>query len=380
MVNRLWAIRLLLVVAFFVLQWILYQQLGVRVTTDGQRYIEWAQLWMSQRQVEPWGTWYFTYIIWLSCWLKMGFNVQTVVWGQILVAAISFLSLFELARRWSGSIRLALITAALYLLFVEISHWHFYILTESLFTSFIIFSLYAFLYFKGASRLWLIPLVLATAFMRPMGMLVLFAIVLVLIRKYFKRLTPSVRIVAVCILLILGYLGLERFLAGNPGVNFYYRHGQVVWDANTKAGLAQNPWLVVENEDVQYPERSASSVVVFFQFAMENPLFFVELTLKKMVMFIVHIKPYYSWKHNLWIALLWWPALILAMHAFWKRKGDRLTTLVCILFFSHVVMVGCTVESWDGRFLIPLLPPIFLVAVHELLIICGWVKKVECKE
>jgi len=194
------------------------------------------------------------------------------------------------------------------------------------------------------------------------------AVILFLVWKYCKGFTLSLRIAAVCMMLILGYLGLNRFLAGNPGIQFYYRHSQVVWDTNTRAELAQNPWLVVNNEHVQYPESSSSSVALFLQFVMENPLFFGELTLKKMVMFIVHIKPYYSWKHNLWIVLLWWPACILAMRAFWRRKGDSLTTLVCILFTSHLVMVGCTVESWDGRFLIPLLPPLFLIAVRELLV------------
>ena len=97
-------------------------------------------------------------------------------------------------------------------------------------------------------------------------------------------------------------------------------------------------------------------------FVAGNPLYFLKLFSCKVLLFLTGIRPYFSLIHNIGVA-----SFLLASYA-WGIYGirhiysDFLKLLVLCFFASQVLMVGCTSVNWDGRFLLPGLPFVFIVS------------------
>lgn len=95
-------------------------------------------------------------------------------------------------------------------------------------------------------------------------------------------------------------------------------------------------------------------------FGFYNFLYFFKISLFKLTLFFANVKPYFSFFHNLMIVLVLYPLYLLAVFGFFKTSWSAEKVFISIFVLSQAGIVAFTSENWDGRFLIPVLPFIFI--------------------
>ena len=103
-----------------------------------------------------------------------------------------------------------------------------------------------------------------------------------------------------------------------------------------------------------------------FLFILYNPIFFLKLSLAKLFYFYGNAKPYFSWQHNVVIIGFLWTVYGFGIKGFkYLKKNHK------VFLLSYLMIVLCS-EDWDGRFLIPVLPVVFVccsVGINEFFLI-----------
>ncbi|MEQ9403253.1 MAG: hypothetical protein RIM99_06710 [Cyclobacteriaceae bacterium] len=356
---------LIISVAFIAINMVLYHHLGVKVMSDSTRYIDWAEnLWSSGLSTYQWRFWYISYVLFLAILLPLG--LKGVIFFQVAISSLACFAIYFLTVKLSSNKLTALLASLMYLFWIEIPGWNMFILTESLFTSMIVLTVFFAMKFNRINQLLcLLPLIAFTILIRPMGVTVLIALGFFFYYHFNCHLNltrlKKVSFISTGLLFLLVFFYF--LLEGNPDVHFYYARGQVVWGADQMDFLKDNPWLVVDNSQVIYPDRSLTSTEKFFEFTLTNFSFQLELFSKKLLFFIIHIKPYYSLSHNLFIGFTLFPVYGFCIYGLaTDRTNPGMKYFTISLFLLNALMTGLTVESWDGRFLIPTLPCIFIYA------------------
>lgn len=333
------------------------------MVTDSERYLLWSEESFSDLSPTNWKFYSLTYVCLLKVILATRASLFGVVIGQMILSGLACYCLYRLTTRISRSSFSGFIASFMYLAFGEIVQWNTYIMTESLFTSGIIFLMYALHYSRTLGQ-WALAflLLIAVSLIRPMGITVLLAALLFIIFRFelLKRFSLRFKVIGTGIVIVIGLVFLYYLLEGNPSVNFYYSRGQIVWGTDTEE-LRKNSWLIVNNENVHYPSSDLPAYQMFLVFVRDNFIFFSELFIKKLTLFVTHVKPYYSTWHNTYIALF------LAMVYFFgfknirsERSQNPIAYFALGLFFFNALMVGLSVEAWEGRFLIPVLSPLLV--------------------
>lgn len=123
------------------------------------------------------------------------------------------------------------------------------------------------------------------------------------------------------------------------------------------------PWAIESPTALWQPPAAWAPAVRLAAFAWHNPVFFGRLVVGKLALFCGYARPYHSIGHIALIVLLIWPTYWLT----WRGARNATVWLPARLFLATVVLgqaaiVALTVEDWDGRFLIAVLPAVFALA------------------
>lgn len=341
----------------------LYLYLGIKVMDDSQQYLELAEQFPFGFTPAQRGFWYSGYIVILWAFLKSGVGLGGVILLQVSISILTVVTIFRTTCSINQSKFSGLVAALLYLGWIEISQWNMYVLTESLFTSCCLLLAIASVSWVPKNLLKLMPVFALTILLRPMGITFLMSILLILTLRYWRLLFShqKLRITTISLIMLITGVIMTLLVEASPDLTFYYSRGEVVYGASLLDHTKTNDWLVVDPSSVIYPPESGPKLLQFARYAVYNPLFLGELFFKKLLFFIFHIKPYYSIAHNLLIAFSL--PLIYVAWLIGIRKTPKWEPLkvFSILFFSlNATMVSLSIEAWDGRFLIPTLPPIFI--------------------
>ncbi len=360
-------------VLFVVLNILVFQKFGIKVVSDSYRYLEWSENPFSELSPTNWKFYSVSYVGFLALIRSLGLGLEGVVFVQMLISGIACFYLYQLTFRVSQSSLAAFLASFLYLSFGEIVQWNTYILTESLFTSGIIFLMFG-LHNAQKTKQWLIllPLGIMVCLVRPMGITVFLSAMVFLFFRFqiYQRLSWFWKFTGAVLLISIGCVMFYFLLEGNPSVNFYYSRGQIVWGTDSPE-LRNNPWLILGNENVVYPSRDLPAYQMFLTFVKDNFTFFSELFLKKAALFIAHVKPYYSTWHNVYIVLFLGLTYFAGFKGlFMLKRTHPIAWFALSLFILNTLMVGLSVEAWEGRFLIPVLSPIFVFSAT----VCGRAK------
>jgi hypothetical protein len=336
----IWAIIELLIFCVF----------GIRKGYDSVVYEIYASEILSGKLPEVHHRLYITYIGFMAAIFSIGGAIKAVIFAQVVLSGIATVCFFKLGNKISGSKTVAVLSTLLLISWVEIHGWDMYIYTESLFTGLLIISIWALVNRSyGIATL----LVIAASLVRPNGILLIFSVFIYVLYHYKKHVERSLFITAILILLSIGLIALNEVLVNFTLIESYVK-GEVVFPDI-------NYWVQVP--DCLYIPENKSSLVNLVLFIFHNPVYFSKLAGTKLVFYLGHIKPYYSAFHNLIIALILWPLYGFCIFGLASKninKGIRILLGGFILFNCITAML--TSESWDGRFLIPVLPFVFLLA------------------
>ncbi|MBC7922912.1 MAG: hypothetical protein H7Z75_17685 [Ferruginibacter sp.] len=358
--------RWALVLGWLLIQTLLYQRYGVKIANDSARYLAYAQDIAQRGYFEPGHNLrYVGYCLFVAAVLETGAGTPALVLAQMALSGLAAVALYATARHLSGSTRAAAGAAWCFLLWPDLQYWNCYVLTESLFISFMLFSLAATVLGKTRWPGWLaVGIVGFTATIRPNGFVVPLAALgyaFARIGSEWKR-HPWPRAVffipLVLVSLFATYWLLDTYWLRTFGITGIYPNGWIIygWDG----------FRILPDQPPRIPDASVPPVKRLLTVIGQNPLYFLKVASVKALLFVGYAKPYFSPLHNAAIVLLVYPLYFLAGKAFWNGKlALPVRVYLGLVLLLHVLMVALTYEDWDCRFSIPLLPLVFVAASVE---------------
>ncbi len=334
-------------------------RLGAQLSIDSDLYISDANNLLNGIIPEGKSIWYISYSSFLACIFFFGGGPFAVVIIQVLLSGVAAWCLYLLVIEIGEDKYVALLTVLLYVAWIKIHEWNTILYTESLFTSCSIISFTCLMRSKKSWHFMLTLLTLLfTFFIRPTGMAFLiglfFYFLLFMHGKMNKKLIGLVCLSAFGVILFLMSMMLD-------GVNLIssYSKAEVIYP-DISLGLEPPTVIGIPNE--KHP-----TIIRLVEFAFYNPVYFSKLFILKLSLFFGNVKPYFSPIHNSVIVLVLYPLYWFASKGFiYFKKQRKEKYFIAGYVVSQASIVALTTENWDGRFLIPLLPFIFLLSAKGL--------------
>ena len=354
-----------LLLLWSLIQIILFIKFGVRTSVDSELYISDAMNLLDGKLPEGRSIWYVSYSSFLALIFFMGGNITVVILIQIALSGVATYCLFQLAMKIFNMREVAILAVVFYLLWIKIHEWNTFLYTESLFTSCCIISLTVLVKSKATWQ-YLVACVLLifTFFIRPTGFALVIGLLcygLFSIKGFFSKkalVSLSLMVVVGAVVILSGMLESYTLIES-------YAKAEIIYP-NITLGVVAPP-------DVYIPNADHSVLVRVLLFAIYNPLYFLELFFLKLILFIGNIKPYFSTFHNVAIALTLYPLYVFAIKGFFRSPAHRKEKYFIVGFVSaQALIVALTSENWDGRFLVPLLPFVFLLSANGFVSVFKW--------
>jgi Dolichyl-phosphate-mannose-protein mannosyltransferase len=336
----------------------LFIKFGGRTSVDSELYLADAANLLEGRMPQGRSIWYVSYAAFLSAIFFFGGDITTVVFIQILLSGVAAFCLYHLTIEIFNKKNVAVLAVLFYLLWIKIHEWNTFLYTESLFTS---CSIISFTVLVKAKSHWQYAmtflLILFTFFIRPTGFAFLIGLgcygFFSLNHRNLKKIIP----IFSC-LVIIGLVLLSKMLASYTLIDSYAK-AEIIYP-NMTLGIEVPAELVIPSQD-----RSTMMRVILF--GINNPLYFLKLFSLKLFLFLGNIKPYFSLLHNVWIVGVLYPLYFFAVRGFSIFPEHRKEKYFIVGFvIAQSLTVAFTSENWDGRFLVPLLPFVFLLSANGI--------------
>jgi hypothetical protein len=330
----------------------------VRLGADSSRYLNAAELLLHGKLPTGKAKRYLGYDLFVSLFLWSGLGKLGIVLAQALITGVAAYCLYRLARRLYDR-RTGLLAAFFYIGYAEIHTWNFYILTDSLFVSMVIISLFVVVEWRG---LWLSAVaglvVLFTCTVRPNGFILAASIGTYALYSLWKTRRYKVFMGVACLFLVAFPVAIkliDAMLVYSPILKHYAR-GAVMTGRQPSA--LTMPGIIPEGLT-----NVKSTLLAITLFIAAKPVYFLQLAGIKLRYFFLHTRPFYSAFHNYFSVLTLVPSYALALWGLFSRTdypAERVL-LISVIFFQSLI-VALTLSDWDGRFLLVILPIVFVFA------------------
>jgi hypothetical protein len=349
-----WNYFVALFIIWAVLQ-VTFFQSGPKTSVDSALYIRDANQILAGSIPEGRNVWYLGYSLFLAVVFFCKGSLQSVIILQMIFSGVAAICLYSMTTKITKQKSTAIITVFLYLVWIKIHEWNTFIYTESLFTSMGVVSFSLLIQSKKNWQYLLTGMLLTyTFFIRPAGFCFVAGLIFFLFAQHRQKVSRSVMILAGLFLLIGCSLLLNKMLAHYKFIESYAR-AEIIYP---KITLGMNiPDSVVIPED-NYPP-----LIRLIIFVWKNPLYFLKLSGLKLLLFFGNVKPYFSTIHNLCIMIFLYPLYYLAIKGWRTLNVSGKEKYFCLAYISmQALTIALTTENWDGRFLIPILPFIFVLS------------------
>ncbi|MFP4096501.1 MAG: hypothetical protein ACLFUB_18610 [Cyclobacteriaceae bacterium] len=342
---------------WLLVQLICYSAYGIRVGADSAVYKEYAYRLLEGQWPDGRMFWYTSYISLLAGILALGGQVAWVVVVQMSLSALAALALWKVVRQLSADSLTPFLAVFLYIVWIKIHQWNIFIYTESVFTSLAILSFSVFFLSKRTWQYFLaVLLIIITFFVRPSGFgflggWMVYAMVVVPLPGRVKWI--FVLTAGITVLLLLNFMLTDFVLVES------YARGEIIYP-----GIQMG---VDTPENLRIPDEEKPPLWRLLLFVGYQPWYFVKLCVVKLGLFFANVKPYFSLLHNALIVLLLYPLYALAIRGYSilsRYRQEKYFMLGFIGIQGFTVML--TTVDWDGRFLVPILPFIFILSAFGI--------------
>lgn len=328
---------------------------GIKYWLDSGRYLHGADKIIDGQHLEGREKQFFGYMLVIAITKILNLPLISVVILQLLTALAAAWALYKIVLKLTDSKWAGLFGSALFLCNPFITQWHLYILTESLYTSFVIFSFWSLsrIYTNKSLKNYSISIIILifTMFLRPNGWILLpiFAIFYLISSGFSKKIKLITAMTSVCIFLLTAAgIGLFRnsIQITTPLENL--QKGVTVWN---------HPELSIEMP--QEPDLNKDNWTEGIKYILRHPLSSIKLGAIRAGYTLIHIRPYHSAKYK--IRVLFWiiPAYILAIIGIFVTRKKKITIAGLMIIAGHLFVVALTYAEHDSRFDIYILPIIY---------------------
>lgn len=334
------------------------QSLGVLHGNDTPRYIEGAVSILGGGLPSGKAQGFLGYDLFVAFFLWSDLGEVGIILAQCLLSLAAAYCLYKIGTRICDE-KTGLVAALMYTAFPEIQYWNFYILSESLFVSMVIISLFFIVESKGWRQILLACVVVGfTSIVRPNGFIIILSAGVYSGYVMFRRRRFYALAGVALAFVLLTPLAVE--VLGGFWARYYpashLARGAVV------ARLMETH-LVVPGPPLSGLEEIQNPSYRTLYFVAHKPVFFLKLASRRLWYLFFAPRPYFSSLHNYFLLMTLVPAYILAAWGASGRVGSRATRwlLVSLVSFQCLVVVSTFVDS-DNRVLLVILPVIFVFA------------------
>jgi hypothetical protein len=334
---------------------LLYFFLGVKYAIDTTRFDTEASAWLAGTFEISYHFWYSGYIAILAVCRLLFSSIYPSILLQGIVSLTATCFFYKGLCRILKNERAAFTAALLTILYLPIQQWNICLLTESFFISSILLFIWAYS-LEDTRMKWVslyIVAIIATM-IRPNGVILLLALFILTARKILTK-QNRLYIYTSGLLLLIATLFLL-----NQATDIFY---QFMADSFTRGEIicGYNGWTI-PIETPASVSTSDGSIIKIFNLFIEQPLKSMQLGCCRFITLWTDIRGYYSSLHNIFISLLLFPAYLFACVGvgYYRKTHPGLFLFTAIYTGLNSVLIMITYADWDGRFLAPLLPVIFI--------------------
>lgn len=344
----------LLAMVFILINIGIFFKVGSQIGGDSGRYLEGAQNLLSGLPLTGKQPSYRGYIFLLAALSKLGFGTTGVIVVQIIASALSLICLFKLGEKLSGE-KAGWTALGLVGLNPEIQRWNFFILTDSLYISMSVICCWLVSSTCGAlnparKKLILglgVMFMLWNAFLRPNGWVFLSVFSVFGFLSSVK--TTKYRLLIGSIIGVVFLLLATRISAFHQGIQ------------NEDPGKALKTGLILwgyPQWSLSMPPESALTIEwpSVFVYVIQHPLATARLVISRVVLELIHVRPFYSTRHNIAVILFLIPVYLSALRGFLVVRKINLARLMALIILGQCLVVAVTFADWDGRFLLYVFP------------------------
>ncbi len=347
---------LILLGLWAIVQALAFFQFEMRISCDTDLYITNANKLLLGQLPEGREIFYTTYYLLIAGLYSIGLSVKYIFIIHFIFALTALFSLYKLTQKISINNITAFIATLFYVLWFKFQQWNLIIYTDSVFTSLVIISTYV-LYISHNKKQYAFAffLLVATFFTRPtgIGLFVAFAIYFAYQFTQNHQINRTIKIVSYFLLFTCSILALNQVLS--PFIDSFmasYRVAEIIYP--------NIPLLI--DAPINFIEPSHQQPLIkLLLLLIQNPVYMFKITLVKGFLFLTHTKPYYSLGHNTFIALFLYPIYFFAIKGYNSTPNSAIKYLLFTFIITQLTIVSLTSENWDGRFLLPVLPFIFVL-------------------
>ena len=331
---------------------------GIQYWLDSERYLMGAESLLNGIPIIDRGNQYFGYMIFIALIKLIGLPLEFVIIFQIIISIIAAITLFNLAKYITGNSISGYLAISLYMLNPFINTWHTFILTESLYSSFVIFSCWA-LYKVLNTRTYKYIIIfsvilLSTIFIRPNGWIFLpiFICFFIFYSKFkLKFKISSVIIIFFSFIILANSIPtLQKAINATTPIELM-KKGEVIWG---------HPELRIDmpKEEIKNQENWSQG----YKYIIKHPYSSSKLAFLRIGNMFIQIRSHHSITYKAHILLWIIPAYLLAFLGIIKYRKSMITRIVLAVIIGHALIVALTYSTHESRFLIYILPIIYLLS------------------
>jgi hypothetical protein len=325
--------------------------LGASTAGDSPRYVESARALLAGQPPTGKAAGYSGFAAVLAGVIALTGDPLAIAWVNALAMALAACAVVFHTHLLFG--RVASVAAGVLIVAnLELANWTRYVLTDALYTAAVTIAACA---VEAASRMRRHSLAaaaacLSAASLRPEGWLLPPIAAVAAAARRSRRLA---------VMTAASMLALAVFAATRPNVaravqfetpEQWLARGTVIW--------ATDIWRV----EMPPSDRRYSSWQDGLHLALEQPVASARLALARVGAELVHIRPFYSMRHNVAIVLFYAPLFLLAAAGASERFARPGVPFVLVVIAGQLAVVALTFADADGRFLMHVVPLITVLA------------------
>ena len=347
---------------YSVLSIYLFNKHGIKVVNDSPRYLEYARDLRSGFYFDPLNFWYFTYVILVYLFQLLSDSLLPIITCQYFIGYFAVLALYKAAEILTQNRLVATVCCLMFILYPDNLFWHSYILTESIYSSFLCFSAYTLIrYLNQNTNKNLNALILTSTvcfFCKPTAPALIIAAITPLIINFLSD--KSLRFLKITGVLVAftATIILANKMISMHHVMLIYEKGDIIFAMHEFPTHVFHDLLTIEaTQDLYIPKHKSALILNMAEFIIKNPVYWIKLFCGKLFMYITHIRPYWSWGHNIWVILLIWPCYYFSLVVLKRKLISRPLIISTITYMAiHCLIVSNTWADWDARFFVPIYP------------------------
>jgi len=332
---------------------------GVQLGCDSYRYLGGADNILQHQPLVDKQNDYPGYVFLIAGIKYAGLSLYFLVAIQLLLAIIAAIALYHLVKHITGNIASGLIAAGFYLINPFIAQWHAYVFTESLYSSMLVILAWSvnMAIIKCNLKYYLLYLLVGvvTASIRPNGWIAVPVSFILLI--IYSKINLKVKLggaVIVLIIFFFGFMNLAVFKNAfkSDEISKTLIKGEIIWGYHE---------LHLNMHQGNYSENMSLTECV--SYVVIHPLLFMKLAALRVGCELLPIyRPWLSIAFILRFLLWMLPAYILAVAGSISYRRVKASAIILVLFLTHIFIIAVSFSDREFRFLVYLLPLIYVMA------------------